>query len=67
MPAARMRRKLTYWFLGSVLFLAGLAALVSENRSINFYAKCIDQFGKPAAGLKVEITVLGNGSSLATQ
>lgn len=64
-PAARMRRKLTYWFLGSVLLLVGLAALVSENRSINFYAKCIDQFGKPAAGLKVEITILGNGSLFA--
>ncbi len=60
-----MRKKLTYWFLGFVLFLVGLAALVSENRSINFYAKCIDQFGKPAAGLKVEITILGNGSSIA--
>jgi hypothetical protein len=59
-----MRKGLTYWFLGSVLLLVGLAALVSGNRSISFYAKCIDQFGKPAAGLKVEITILGNGSSI---
>lgn len=66
-PATGMRKKLTYWFFGSVLLLVGLAVLVSGNRSINFYAKCIDQFGKPAAGLKVEVTILGNGSSLATQ
>jgi hypothetical protein len=60
-----MKKKLTCWFLGTVIFLVGLAALVSENRSINFYAKCIDQFGKPAEGLKVEITILRNESSIA--
>ena len=41
------------------------AALVSANRSINLYVKCIDQFGNPAEGLKANITILGNEPSIA--
>jgi len=41
------------------------AALVSANRSVNLYVKCIDQFGNPAEGLKAIVTILGNESSIA--